>query len=317
MDEKIKLGISSCLLGEKVRYDGGHKLDHYLKYTLGKFVGWIPVCPEVECGLPSPREPMRLVGKPEDASLLTIKTQKDYTGLMGKWVREKLKELEDEDLCGFVFKSKSPSCGMQGIKVYPAASVIPVKKGIGLFARGFMERFPYVPAEDDGRLQDPELRENFIERVFVFYRWKKFLKEDGSIKGFVAFHASHKLLIMSHSAEMLRDIGKLVAQPKETGKKDIYDRYYKMLMAALKLKATIRKNVNVLHHILGYFKKDLSSWEKKELLEIIEHYRKNLMPLIVPIVLLRHYVCKYDKEYLKLQYYLSPHPVELKLRNYI
>ncbi|MCF6150642.1 MAG: DUF523 and DUF1722 domain-containing protein [Candidatus Kuenenia sp.] len=317
MGEKIKLGISSCLLGEKVRYDGGHKLDHYLKYTLGKFVEWVPVCPEVECGLPAPRESMRLVGKPEVPHLFTRKSHKDYTGLMKKWVRKKLKELAAEDLCGFVFKSKSPSCGMQGIKVYPSSSCIPVKKGIGLFAKGFMENFSHDPVEDDGRLRDPELRENFIEKVFVFYRWKKFLKEDGTIKGIVTFHSNHKLLIMSHSPEMLKVLGKITSQPKRTGKKDLFDQYGTTLMEALKLKATVKKNVNVLQHILGYFKKELSSWEKEELLQIIELYRRNVIPLIVPIVLLQHYVEKHNKEYLRSQYYLSPHPIELKLRNYI
>ncbi len=315
MDEKIKLGISACLLGENVRHDGGHKLDHYLKYTLGKFVQWVPVCPEVECGLPAPRESMRLVGYPENPRILTIKTHKDYTVQMKKWIRNKVVALEHENVSGFVFKSKSPSCGMQGIKVYSSSSGISVRKGIGLFARGFMEKFTYVPAEEDCHLQIPERRENFIENVFVFYRWKKFLKEDGSIKGLTTFHTNHKLLIMSHSTETVKDLGKMAAQPGGTGKKDLFDQYCKTLMAVLKLKTTIKKNVHVLQHILGYFKRELSSWEKKELLGIIEQYRKNQGPLIVPITLLRHYAHKYDKEYLKSQYYLNPHPIEFRLRN--
>ena len=179
--EKIRLGISSCLLGEKVRYDGGHKLDHYLKETLGRYVDWLPVCPEVEYGLPVPREAMRLIGNAGAARLVTTHTGIDHTDGMQRWAAQRLAELEREDLCGFVFKSRSPSSGMRGVNVY-TPSGIPVPRGVGIFAGAFMERFPLIPVEDDGRLQDPALRENFIERVFVFRRWKKLQNGEAKIK---------------------------------------------------------------------------------------------------------------------------------------
>jgi uncharacterized protein YbgA (DUF1722 family)/uncharacterized protein YbbK (DUF523 family) len=313
---KIKIGISACLLGEKVRYDGQHKLDHFLKDTLGQFVEWIPVCPEVECGLSVPREAMRLEGDPAAPRLMTIRTRVDLTEKMHSWTLRRIKELEKEELCGYVFKSKSPSSGMERVKVYNDKGV-PRKVGSGLFAKAFMERFPELPAEDEGRMHDPVLRENFIERAFVFSRWKDFAKDAPSVNGLVQFHSKHKLLIMSHSPKILKDLGNIVASAGKSGKPELFDEYLKILMGALKLRATVKKNVNVLQHIAGYFKKLLTPDEKKEVAEIIGNYHKGFAPLIVPVTLLNHYVRKYDQEYLKEQYYLNPHPVELALRNHV
>ncbi|MEW6380273.1 MAG: DUF523 and DUF1722 domain-containing protein [bacterium] len=316
MKEHINLGISTCLLGENVRYDGGHKLNHYLKDVVGQFVNWIPVCPEVECGLPVPREAMHLSGDPRSPRLVTVRSGIDHTARMLEWSKKKLDQLEKLDLCGFVFKSNSPSSGMRDIFVY-GSSGVPVTKGPGIFARQFMDRFPLIPVEDEGRLNDAELRENFIERVFVFKRWKDLTRNNVTIGGLVSFHTAHKLLIMSHSVKYLNELGKLVAQAESDDLKKVFDHYFLILMTALKLKATVRKNVNVLHHIMGYFKKRLSSGEKQELLEVIESYHHGLMPLIVPIVLLKHYVRKFDEPYLKHQYYLNPYPIELMLRNHV
>ncbi len=316
MNDRPKLGISTCLLGENVRYDGGHKLDRYLKDVVGQFVDWVPVCPEVECGMPTPREALRLVGDPENPRLVTSRTGVDKTEQMLTWAKMRLDQLEQENLCGYVFKSKSPSSGMQGIKVYDKNGV-PSKKGVGMFARAFMERFPLMPVEDEGRLNDARLRENFIERIFVYKRWQNFVQNDGSRKGLVDFHTDHKLLIMAHSPKHLSELGKLVAQVKELDPKELHDRYLSTLMTALKLHATVKKNVNVLQHIMGYFKKQLSSDEKQELLEVIGNYYKGLIPLIVPITLVNHFVRKYNEPYLKRQYYLNPHPVELMLRNHV
>jgi uncharacterized protein YbbK (DUF523 family) len=191
---KIKIGISSCLLGEKVRYDAGHKLDRYITDTLGQYFEWVPVCPEVEYGLPVPREPMRLVGDPDSQRLITIRTGIDHTEGMLKWAERKLKELEKKELCGFIFKSRSPSSGIGGVKVY-TLSGMPSQRGIGLFGRAFMNKFPVIPVIDDGRLHDPGLRENFIERVFVYKRWQEFIKKGGLIRNLVAFHTEHKLYL--------------------------------------------------------------------------------------------------------------------------
>lgn len=311
-----KLGISTCLLGENVRYDGGHKLDRYLRDVLGPFVEWVPVCPEVECGLPIPRESMHLEGTPEAPRLITRKTRIDHTDQMVRWAEKRLNELQKENLCGYVFKAKSPSSGMRDIKIYSEKGH-PVSKGSGIFAGLFMKRFPLIPVEDEGRLNDPGLRENFIERVFVTWRWQQFIQTNRTAKGFVDFHTAHKLTLMAHSPAVLRELGRIVAENRGTPSQSTLDRYLESMMTALKLIATVRKNTNVLQHVMGYFKKILSQDEKQELLEIIAQYHQSLVPLIVPVTLLNHYVRKYDESYLSKQVFLNPHPIELMLRNHV
>lgn len=313
--EKIKIGISRCLLGDKVRYDGGHKHDRYITDTLGQYFEWVPVCPEVECGLPVPREAMRLVGNPDSPRLLTIRTGIDHTEGMQKWAGERIAGLEKEGLCGFIFKSRSPSSGMQGVKVY-TESGMPSRKGVGIFAAAFMKHFSLLPAEDDGRLNDTRLRENFIERVFVFKRWQEFIGNGGSAKDLINFHTEHKLLMLAHSPKHVTALGRYVADPKTYAGK-LNEAYMDTMSECLRLLPTAKKHTNVLHHIMGYFKKTLSTDEKQELLEIIENYYKGLIPLIVPVTLLKHYVRKYGETYLKRQYYLNPHPLELMLRNHV
>jgi uncharacterized protein YbgA (DUF1722 family)/uncharacterized protein YbbK (DUF523 family) len=314
---KIRLGISSCLLGEKVRYDGGHKLDRFITDTLGKYVEFVPVCPEVECGLEIPREAMHLVASPEGPRLVTIRSQVDYTDRMLTWARKRVVELEQKDLCGFIFKGDSPSSGMERVKIYSGKGGGAAKTGVGLFAREFMQHFPLLPVEEEGRLHDPGLRENFLERLFTMQRWRETLALGAKPGHLVDFHTRHKLLIMSHSPKHYQTLGKLVAQMKELPLAKIYEQYQFLLMEALRLKTTCKKNVNVLLHVMGYFKKNLSTAEKEELLEIINNYRREYIPLIVPITLLNHFVRKYDQAYLKGQYYLDPHPLELKLRNHV
>jgi len=316
MGEKIRLGISTCLLGEKVRFDGGHKLDRFLTDTLGRYVEYVPVCPEVECGFGVPREPFRLVGDPENPRLVTTRTGVDHTERMVEWARKRVRELEKEGLSGYIFKSGSPSSGMERVKVYDPNGV-PAKVGVGIFARIFMESFPRIPVEEEGRLHDPSLRENFVERIFTLQRWRETLSFPRSLGRLVEFHTRHKLLILSHSPESYRALGKLVAEGKKLPLADLYGQYEKILFPALKLKATAKKNANVLHHMLGYFKAELSPDEKQEMLGIIEQYRREILPLVVPVTLMSHYVRKYDQAYLKEQVYLNPHPLELQLRNHV
>lgn len=313
--EKVKIGISRCLLGDNVRYDGGHQHDRYLTDTLGAYFEYTPVCPEVEYGLPIPREALRLVGSPENPRLVTIKSGVDHTEGMLRWADERLEDLGKDNLCGFVFKSKSPSSGMRAVKVY-GPSGIPVQKGVGIFAGAFMKRFPILPVEEDGRLHDPSLRENFIERVFVYKRWCDLQKKGRSITSLIEFHTDHKLLILSHSPKHYTILGKLVAEAKSYSG-DLYSDYIAALMEGLRLIATVKKHTNVLHHIMGYFKTLLSPDEKQELLAIIDNYHRQIVPLIVPLTLLTHYVRKYGKPYLERQFYLHPHPVELMLRNHV
>jgi uncharacterized protein YbgA (DUF1722 family)/uncharacterized protein YbbK (DUF523 family) len=275
----------------------------------------VPVCPEVECGLPVPREAMRLEGDASAPRLMTVRTRVDKTRQMLDWAVRRVKELEGEDLCGFVFKANSPSSGMERVRVYDAHGV-PRKIGSGLFARAFIEHFPLLPVEDEGRLHDPGLRENFIERIFCLTRYRRMRAAAGSRSALVAFHTDHKLLLMAHSAELMRAAGALVAHAREYRPTDLLARYEALLMKALRLKATPRKHANVLQHMMGFLKKVLSPDEKRELLEVIDRYRLERVPLIVPVTLIQHYVRKYDDPYLKRQVYLAPHPIELKLRNH-
>lgn len=313
---KIHIGISTCLLGENVRYNGGHALDRFLRDTLGRYVHYVPVCPEVECGFGIPRETFRLVGVPKQPRLVTSHTGVDHTARMEAWASKRVAELEIEDICGFIFKSDSPSSGMERVKVYDDKGV-PRKIGVGVFARVFMEHFPLTPVEEDGRLHDPLLRENFIERIFTYWRYREVMEEKKHSGNLVEFHTRNKLLLMAHSPKHLKQMGHLVAHAKLLSKKEFITQYEKLLMEAMSLKPSTAKHTNVLHHIMGYFKKELSTNEKQELLEVVDEYRKGLIPLIVPVTLMNHYVRKYDEAYLKEQVYLNPHPLELQLRNHV
>ncbi len=315
MGEKIKLGISACLMGEQVRWNGGHARDRYLTDVLGQYVEYVPVCPEVECGMGVPRETLRLVGDPDNPNLVTSKTNIDHTQTMNEWARKRVEELEKENLCGFVFKKNSPSSGLFRVPVKNFKGM-PQKTGQGIFARVFTEHFPLVPVEEEGRLNDSKLRETFIEQIFTLMRWREMVSGKKSMGRLVDFHSRHKLLVMSHSPNHSEMMGKLVAQGKSLPLEDLYSQYETLLMAALGLKTTLKKNINVIQHIMGYFKKQLSPDEKQELLEIIEQYRQEHVPLIVPVTLLNHYVRKYKQPYLAQQVYLNPHPIALKLRNH-
>ncbi len=315
MGEKVRIGISSCLLGAMVRYDGGHQLDRYLRDTLGRYFEYVPVCPEVELGLPTPRQTLRLIEGADGPRLVFSRSGEDLTERMQSWADQRVRELEQEQLCGFIFKAKSPSSGMERVKLYDRNGV-PAKKGVGLFARTFMAHFPLLPVEEDGRLHDPHLRENFIEAVFVFRRWRDLLSEGVTAAALVDFHATHKLLLLSHSPELYRQMGRLVAQAGRQPIAATCATYQAQLMKAMRMQTSLRKHVNVLHHLLGYFKKQLASDEKQEVLELVEHYRHGSVPLIVPLTLVNHYVRKYHEPYLARQHYLHPHPVELQLRNH-
>ena len=313
---RLRLGISACLLGQLVRYDGQHKRDAFLADTLAAFVDYVPVCPEVECGLPVPREAMRLVGSVESPRLMTQRTNQDLTDQMQGWARCRIRELKKENLCGFVFKSRSPSSGMERVKVYNGRGGLS-GRAPGMFAKAFMEAFPLLPVEDEGRLNDSGLRENFVERIFTMKRYRDAVGKERSVRALTEFHAAHKYLIMAHSDVKCRELGRLLAtktNPKVRG--GVAADYEELLLKTLLLLPTTKKHTNVLMHIMGYLKKIATADEKQELLEVIEDYRCELVPLVVPITLIKHYVRKYKTPYLMEQVYLAPHPVELKLRNH-
>ena len=313
--EKIRIGVSACLMGEKVRYDGQHKHDSYITGTLANWFDFVPVCPEFELGLGVPRETMRLEGDPEHPRLITHKTRRDLTDSMLGWCGQRVQELETENLCGFIFKSKSPSSGMERVKVYPLGGGMPQNKGRGLFANAFMKHFPLLPVEEEGRLNDNGIRENFIERVFTLKRWREMLSANSTRGGLVDFHERHKYLLMSHSIPHYRSLGHIVAGLKGRRITAVQKEYCIQMMDALRLRATVNKHINVLQHMAGYFKKQLEPDEKAELQETIAAYKAGHVPLIVPTTIINHYVRKYGEAYLSRQFYLQPHPIELRLRN--
>lgn len=317
MNEKPLIGISSCLLGENVRYDGGHQLDRYLRDTLGRHVEFIPVCPEAECGMGVPREALRLVEADDGAvRLVTRGTGTDMTSVMESWMSGRLRDLARLPLCGFVFKAKSPSSGLHRIKIYQRNGGVR-HNGTGIFAGGFTAAFPYIPVEEDGRLHDPRLRENFIERIFIMQRWHALNGEKKSVGNLVRFHARHKYLLMAHCPKTLKELGALVAAGAKLSPDELYDRYLAGMSGAVVKIATVRKNTNVLLHVMGYFKKTLSMDEKTELRELIDRYHAEQVPLVVPLTLINHYLRKHQTPYLQDQLYLNPHPLELMLRNHV
>jgi uncharacterized protein YbgA (DUF1722 family) len=256
---------------------------------------------------------MRLVGDPRAPRLVTVHGGRDLTDRMRSWIRSRIQDLASLDLCGFVFKSDSPSCGMARVKVHAPAGLL-ARSGMGLFARAFLEAYPLLPAEDEGHLHDATLRDNFLDRIFTVRRWKEALQSARTRGVLVDFHTRNKLLVLAHSTRHYQALGRLVADAKNRGAQELFAEYERILMDGLRLKATPRKNANVLRHILGYFKKELSAEEKQELLDAIERNRNDLVPLIVPMSLVNHYVHRYDEPYPKLQAYLSPYPAELQLR---
>jgi len=313
---KIRIGISSCLLGKKVRYDGGHKHDRYLTDTLGQYFEWTPVCPEIEIGMSVPRETIRLFGDPEAPKLIGHKSNKDYSSTMNAWADKRMEALAKLELCGYILKKDSPSCGMTRVRVY-AESGMPSRNGIGIYARKLLQRFPLLPVEEEGRLNDPQLRENFIERVFAYRRLRHLMDSNPKTKDVISFHTAHKLTLLSHGRQHYQKLGQLTAQAGRLPIKDLMLRYAELFMTTLQFKATTAKHSDVLYHIIGYFKKKIDSDDKQELVSTIENFRKGLIPLIVPLTLIKHHLRRHPDNWLAMQVYLNPYPDELMLRNVI
>jgi len=314
--ERIRLGISACLLGERVRFDGGHKRDPFLVETLSPFVEWVPVCPEVESGMAAPRESLRLVQAASGIRLIGNKTAQDQTARMRGYAGRRLEELADAGLCGFVLKKDSPTCGLERVKVYSTGGM-PLKSGRGLFADALVTRFPRLPVEEEGRLNDPRLRENFIERVFAYRRLSNLFASRWSMGDVVGFHTIHKLTLMAHRPESYRRLGRLVASGASMDRRAFQDRYASEFMTALGAVVTPRRQANVLHHMLGYFKQTLDRESRAELLGLIEDHAIGRVPLVVPLTLFNHHIRRCGVPYLAEQVYLRPHPVELMLRNHV
>ncbi len=308
----ISIGISACLLGDKVRFDGGHKNNPYIADVLTPFFKWVRVCPEVEMGLGTPRESMHILNEKGKLHLKTVKTGQDLTAKFQKFSEQKLKEIEKLELSGFLLKKNSPSCGLERVKVYTDG--VPFNDGSGFFAMALKTSFPDLPLEDEGRLVDAKLRENWVQRVFVYRRFQDVLK-NFSKKALIEFHTRNKMIILSHNPKAYQELGRWIARGKWS-KKELLS-YRSEVMAALKTPATPGKHVNVLQHMAGYFKKEITASDREELMASFDDFKKGYVPLIVPVTLIRHYVRKFEIEYLKDQYYLTPHPKELALLNHV
>lgn len=314
---KIRIGISACLLGQEVRYNGGHKRDAFLTDTFGPYVEWVAVCPEVELGMGTPRPPIRLERLGEEVRLVMPSTGEDYTAPMRAWSGRRAEALAGMELDGYVLKKDSPSCGMERVKVYPGAGA-PSKAGRGLFAEALIARLPDLPIEEEGRLNDPQLRENFIARVFVHHRWRVVEREGWTRAALMRFHERHKFLLMARNQNGMRRLGRLLGESgKETPAGEIAAAYRQGLTEILRRPATRRGHTNVLQHLAGYVSDLLDAEDRAELTETIERYRLGLVPLIVPLTLIRHHVRRQGVPYLQDQVYLEPHPYELMLLNHL
>ena len=311
----MKVGVSSCLLGRPVRFDGGHKRHEFVVDLLGSFVEYVPVCPEIELGLGAPRDTLRLIKRGQDVRMV-MADGADYTDEMRAYARRRVDELAGDDLDGYILKRDSPSCGMERVKVHGEAG--PAERtGRGLFADALLARLPLLPVEEEGRLSDPRLRENFIERLFAYRRLKDLFEPRWKTGALVAFHTAHKLTLLAHSPEAYRVLGRMVAGARGMPRAPLRDAYQQQFMRALAVVATRARHANVLQHMAGYFRDRLPADSRHEMADAIEEYRRGHLPLIVPITLVKHHVRVLDIEYLASQIYLQPHPRELMLRNHV
>ncbi|MGO9056768.1 MAG: 2-thiouracil desulfurase family protein [Candidatus Binataceae bacterium] len=321
--QPVRIGVSACLLGQQVRFDGGHKRNDFLVEILGPFVQWVPVCPEVEFGLGTPRRSLRLVASGSHTRMVEAPKRgahqspgTDHTDAMRVWAKRRALSLAREQLSGYVLKKDSPSCGMERVKVYNSDGIA-TRGGRGLFAEALMRAYPALPVEEEGRLANPQLRENFIERVFAYHSLRQLFAKPLKIADLVAFHTARKLQLLSHNTKAYQELGRLVAGAKALSRGDLRERYANQFMAALRWPATPARHTNVFQHMAGYFKHRLDAASRQELHSVIADYRAGLVPLIVPITLIRHHVLTFDVGYLKGQTYLEPHPKELMLRNHV
>lgn len=310
---RVRIGVSACLLGQRVRYDGGHKRDRFVAETLARHFELVPVCPEVGVGLRVPREPIRLVGNPERPRAVGTRTPSlDVTDTVSAYARSMAGELAE--LSGYIFKSRSPSCGMERVPVYRAQGV-PVGRGRGLYAAELMRLRPMLPCEEEGRLNDPGLRESFIERVLAYRRWQELVARGITAERLVAFHTAHKLILMAHGSRRLRALGRLVAQAGDGPPGELARSYGPLFMRALSYRATRRRHSDVLYHLLGYLKRKLSATDKAEMIALIEDYRLGRLPRVAPVTLLRHHFRVHPDPYVGQQLYLRWPPPGLSFWN--
>lgn len=309
---KIPVGISSCVLGNKVRFDGGHKKNQFVTTELEPYFDFLPVCPEVEMGLPIPRPTIRLTKVNEEVRLTETKNEDiDHTDRLTIYTEKKLDTLQSANLCGYIVCAKSPTCGMERVKIY--AKNMAEKSGVGLYTQALMKRFPWLPVEEDGRLNDPVLRENFISRVYRLHDFQINVEQQPSLKNLIEFHSRYKLTLMAHHPQSYKSLGRMVAHVADYDFDEFLEQYREEFMSALRHRISRKNNTNVLMHIQGYFKRALTKEQKMELAKLIDDYRLGHLPLLAPITLIKHYLTMHPDEYLQSQKFLEPHPQELRL----
>lgn len=309
----INIGISACVLGQKVRFDASHKQSRFVTSELAEHVNFVPVCPEVGIGMSVPRATIRLISNEERIALVDSKDSSiDYTEAMQDFSRNKVSDLEKQQLCGYIVCAKSPTCGMERVKVYKHQRAD--KEGVGLFTAELMRKMPWLPVEEDGRLNDPHLRENFVSRIYCLNDFYQSMQGDPTPGKIVTFHSRYKLSLMAHHPSSYKSLGKMVANVKQYQPEEFFHQYRLGLMQAMRNRASRKNNSNVLMHIQGYFKRSLNKAEKQELAQVITDYRIGELPLLAPLTLIRHYLQRHPDDYLADQAYLAPHPQSLKLR---
>lgn len=317
IDAPLHVGASACLLGQRARYNGQHKLDLVITQTLGRYLQYVPVCPEVECGLPTPRQPMQLVGDRVTPRIVSLASGTDHTDRLLDWAGIRLKEIEEENLDGFIFKSDSPSCGIAQIPVgSTGGGNTGHKAGAGVFAGLFMARFPLVPVEEERRLADPDLRENFIQRIFILRRWRQLLEGERDQEELAEFNRCHEMQLFSHSANHLRLMRELVNEATVSRTDALYSRYQRLLLGAIRRKATVDGHTQVLLRIVRRLQMALMPDEKQEFQDIVAEYARGTIPLVVPTTLLRQSAARAGVDYLERQTYLHPDDLELRMRNH-
>ena len=308
------LGVSACLLGKPVRFDGGHKKNDFILSSLSNYIDFKSVCPEMEAGFGMPRPTMQLRQQGKETRLVFSKNpENDVTDQLVNYSALKVNQLEHLD--GFIFKKDSPSCGAFRVPVVIHKEGFRNREGVGLFAKSFIDRHPLIPVEEEGRLNDVALRENFFERVYAYRRWKKIIKSENNVQAFIEFHSRHKLLLMARGSHFYQELGRLVSG---TTSKDLVKRrekYISRFMQVMKITTHRGRQVNVLQHIMGYLKQAISTEDKHELLSVFEAYRQRQLPLITPVTLLRHHLRVHPQNYISEQHYLEPFPEQLALRS--
>ncbi|MBW2941110.1 YbgA family protein [Zhongshania aquimaris] len=307
----IRIGISACLLGEQVRYDGGHKRLPFASDELARHFDFVKICPEQAIGMGVPRPTIRLVGDPDSPRLVgSSDSSLDVTEKMTVFARDSVATLDY--ISGYILCAKSPSCGMERVPVYSDNGVGLGKVGVGLFAKQLMAAHPLLPVEENGRLNDVHLRENFVLRVVAYARWQAMAAEGLSVKRLQDFHRRHKFLLLAHNQPIYRELGPIVAEAGDVN--EIGDRYISKFMQAIRHPASVKNHTNTLMHIQGFFKEHLDASDKAQLSEVIRDYSEGLLPLLVPLEMLGMFLKKYQVDYLLDQYYFTPYPRDLKLR---